>query len=64
MQWIDSEIEVKPTVGRNVIVFCPEWNASGYQICYWDGKTFRYEEQPNDDFHTYVNAWTLFMEAD
>ena len=62
-KWFDSE-EQQPMVGRSVIAYCPDWNSSGYQVCYWDGKVFRYEEQPNDDFHTYVNQWSLILEAD
>lgn len=62
--WIDSEDKVKPNVARTVLAYCPDWNNSGYQVCYWDGKVFRYDEEPNDDFHTYVNSWAIFMEAD
>jgi len=62
-KWFDSE-EQQPMVGRSVLAYCPDWNVSGYQVCYWDGKVFRYEEQPNDDFHTYVNQWSLILQAD
>jgi len=62
--WVDSEAEVKPQVRRKVLAYCPAWCDSGYQVCFWDGKVFMYEEQPNNDFHTYVNAWTIFLEAE
>jgi len=63
MKWIDSE-EMQPPVRRKVLAYCPEWCDSGYQVCHWDGKVFRYDEQPNEDFHTYVNQWATFLEAD
>ncbi len=63
MRWIDSE-ELKPQVRRKVLAYCPGWCDSDYQVCYWDGKVFRYDEQPNNDFHIYVNQWAAFLEAD
>jgi len=63
MKWIDSEEEIKPLVGRIVLAYCPKWCDSGYQVCYLDGKVFRYDEQPNDEFHSYVNEWSIFLDA-
>jgi len=63
MKWIDSEEQIKPARLRPIIVYCPEWSLSGYQVCYWDGKVFRYDEQPNNDFHSYVTMWSIFLEV-
>lgn len=51
--------ESPPDDYRDVVCFCPEWNNSGYQIAYYDhneGK-FRYAEQLNDSFDSYVISW-------
>lgn len=64
MLWIDSESKVKPVVRQAILAYCPDWNDSGYQVCMWDGKVFMFDGQPNDDFHTYVNSWSIFLGAD
>ena len=65
MKWIDKKSEVKPPKGRRpILCYCPSWNDSTYQVAYYDGNQFYYDEQPNDDFDEEVVSWTLFMEAD
>jgi len=64
MNWIDIKSNIKPSIGRVVICYCPDWCSKEYQIAHWDGKNFCYEEQPNDMFNGYVKSWALFMEAD
>jgi hypothetical protein len=64
MNWIKVEDNIKPQIGRVVICYCPEWCSSGYQIAFWNGKEFYFDEQPNDMFNDLVESWTIFMEAD
>jgi hypothetical protein len=65
MNWIDcGEYETRPVVYKHVLCYCPKWNDSGYQVAYWDGTTWQYDEDPNGTFSKYVEAWVLFMEAD
>lgn len=54
--------EAEPPGRRLLIVYCPEWNSTGYQICEWNGKRFHYDDQPNDMFDGCVEAWALFLE--
>lgn len=44
------------------LVKCPDWNASGYQVCRFRKGKFEYEEQLNDDFNKYVTEWTVLEE--
>ena len=64
MAWVKSESNIKPDVGRVILAYCPEWSGMEYQVCMWNGRTFTYEEQPNEDFHEYVDSWSIFLEAD
>ena len=40
-----------------VLCRCPNWCESQYQIAYWNGKEFYYDDQPNDWFHENVIAF-------
>lgn len=64
MNWVDAESKIKPSINRVVLAYCPEWCDSGYQVCFWNGKVFMYEDQPNNNFHSYVDKWSIFLEAD
>lgn len=63
-KWIPVTSEVKPEPFRHVIAYCPEWNQSGYEVCYWNGSQFWSDDACSDDFDGYVEQWSLFMEAD
>ena len=54
----------EPVVDRNVLCYCPDWNESGYQVAYWDGISFLYDEQPNKYFNKYVISWAMFSKAE
>ncbi len=60
--WTLVEESKKPERRKNVLAYCPDWNNSGYQVCYWNGTKFVYDEQPNDDFNDYVLEWFPFEE--
>lgn len=60
--WYPASYE--PPTDRPLIVYCPSWCATRYQVCEWDGKKFTYPEQPNEGFNDTVVSWALFMEAD
>ncbi len=64
MNWIDADSKIKPTKGRVVLCYCPEWCDTGYQAAQWNGQEFVYDEQPNDMFNTLVESWSIFLEAD
>lgn len=64
MIWINICDKVLPPKHRTLICYCPDWCASQYQIAYFDGNKFCYDEQPNDDFNVYVTQWALLLEAD
>ncbi len=55
---------VTPPTNRVLIVHCPDWCDTGYQVCKWNGKAFYYDDQPNDMFHVEVVSWSMFLEAD
>lgn len=40
-----------------ILAYCPDWNEYGYQLCWWDGNKFYYEDQPNDMFNVCVKEW-------
>jgi hypothetical protein len=40
-----------------VIAKCPEWSDSGYQIAFWNGEEFFYDDQPNEMFNDDVIAF-------
>jgi hypothetical protein len=63
MNWIEINYGHKPPRNRALICYCPKWCDSGYQVAAWDGKKFRYEDQPNDNFDQHVEQWALFLEA-
>ena len=42
-----------------VLAECEGWNDSGFQVCYYNGKEFTYNEVPNDMFDMYVTGWIL-----
>jgi hypothetical protein len=64
MNWNDGLPGVGFYKNRPVLCYCPEWNDSGYQVAFWNGKEFIYPEQPNERFGGYVERWALFLEAD
>ena len=64
MKWISVEDERKPPVRRPVLLHCPDWCDSGYQVGYFNGKEFYFDEQPNDMFNDHVESWAIFLEAD
>lgn len=61
--WIDVDDKMKPPENRILNCYCPDWCNSSYQIAEWSGERFFYEDQPNNEFHDYVEQWTIFMEA-
>ena len=61
--WIKNlDSKIKPQTNIPVICSCPDWCISGYQIGYWNGREFRYENQPNDTFGKYVEMWRYLPE--
>lgn len=52
-----------PPRGTPLLAKCPGWCASGYQVCFWGGKSFFYDEQPNDMFNEEVIAWSAIKES-
>ena len=64
MNWIDVGYGHKPPRDRVLVCYCPDWCDAGYQVAVWDGKKFKYEDQPNDNFGQHVKKWSIFMEAD
>lgn len=49
----------KPPRYSFVLARCEEWNDSGYQVCFYNGKEFTYDEVPNDMFNDLVTEWIL-----
>lgn len=64
INWIDVGDIEPPQNKRPLICYCPNWCDIGYQIAYWNGDEFHYEDQPNDNFNMHVEAWAIFLEAD
>ena len=64
MNWIENELQIKPTINKPVLCYCPDWNDEHYVVAAWSGKEWSYDGQLNDAFTDYVVSWALFMEAD
>lgn len=65
MNWIDvGPSEIEPPRKRVLICYCSKWCDSGYQIAFWDGDEFHYEDEPNENFSMHVERWSVFLEAD
>jgi hypothetical protein len=64
MNWIKKKNVIKPPKGRPLLCYCPDWNDSGYQVAFWNGDRFWYNEEPNEYFDDEVIEWTLFLEAE
>lgn len=47
-------------IGAMFVVNCPNWNEEGWQICTWNGSSFEYSSQSNDDFDSLVDGWIVF----
>ena len=52
-----KSIEEKPKKRQLCLCKCSGWNTSGLQVAMYDGKTFDYEDSPNDSFNEYVEGW-------
>ena len=40
-----------------VICRCPNWCSLGYQVAYWNGEMFEYDDDPNGGFNDHVIAF-------
>ena len=54
-----SSSEDFPPRSVPLLVKCVAWCSSGYQVCYWSGSRFYYDEQQNNIFHDEVTGWIL-----
>ena len=45
------------SIEQMVLARCPNWCASGYQVCKWNGEEFEFDEQTNDLFDRDVIAF-------
>jgi hypothetical protein len=61
--WIDLSSELNPPINRPIIVYCPEWSDTGYEIVTWNGGEFECETH-GFEVSKHVQRWALFMEAD
>jgi len=48
-EWHNA-LDIKPAINRKVLCYCPKWNSLSYEVAVWDGKSFTYYEEPNNDF--------------
>ena len=65
MNWVSVESSIEPPkASRPLLCFCPKWCDNGYQVAFWNGKEFHYEDQPNENFSQHVEEWAIFLEAD
>ena len=63
MIWHVYDKNEKTPKNRLLLCYCPGWSDTGYQVAEFDGKIFEYEDQPNEGFHSFVEQWSFFTEA-
>jgi len=63
MIWINHTDRNKiPHRHRLLLVYCPDWNDSGYAVVVWTG--YRFECEGSSELTDYVLRWQLIFEAD
>lgn len=63
MDWIEVNKKERIPQARPLLCYCPKWCDGGYQVAYYNGRVFEYEDQPNDNFDQHVESWAMFLEA-